>query len=349
MISERKARAMVGQGDVQVRPLRIELIEIEPRTPDARTIDWSLDVSWGQKTCRYAVEYVSVGTPRNLEFARERIARALRSTPGMLPMVMTPYLSEDKLNELAEREVSGIDLCGNGVVIAPGDWFVYRTGRPNRFPTKAAIKNIYAGTSSLVCRALLTAGRFERLSDIPRAIEAAGGQISLGTVSKVVRCLEDELLVSKEDGIRLIQPLALLDRVANSYQPREPVSRLRGSFPDGKDLLQRASAWARDTGAGLAVSGAGRYAQAPSSDAYPPIYTDRPTELARELHFEPADRFASAEIRGTEDPLPYFDAQRVDGVTWQSPLQTYLEMMQGGKRERELAATLREQVLGGSS
>jgi len=50
-------------------------------------------------------------------------------------MIVTPYLSPERLNELEERGISGVDLSGNGIVVIPGEMFVRRTGEPNRFPT----------------------------------------------------------------------------------------------------------------------------------------------------------------------------------------------------------------------
>jgi len=47
-------------------------------------------------------------------------------------------------------------LCGNGVVGVPGEFFVFRTGAENRFPTYTPIKNIYRRNTSMVARALLT-------------------------------------------------------------------------------------------------------------------------------------------------------------------------------------------------
>ena len=95
----------------------------------------------------------------------------------------------------------------------------------------------------------------------------------------------------------------------------------------------------------MAVSGVQRYAGGAASDAYLPIYTDRPDELARELDFDPTTRFADAEIRCADDPRTFFDCEREGGVWWQSRIQTYIEMMQGDKMTRELAQPLRDQIL----
>jgi len=60
-----------------------------------------------------------------------------------LPMLFMPFLSDRQLQELEREGLSGIDLCGNGVVIVPGTIAVFSSGRKNRFPSSVLIKNIY--------------------------------------------------------------------------------------------------------------------------------------------------------------------------------------------------------------
>ena len=57
---------------------------------------------------------------------------------------------------------------------------------------------------------------------------------------------------------------------------------------------------------------------------------------------EETSRFANIELLETDENFVYFDA-RDDLVA--SPVQTYLELMQGDKRERETAEQLRKTIL----
>lgn len=342
---EQEVIAKLVRGEVDVPPLEISWQGGTERLASGRRVDWFLRIGWEGQSRRYAVEYTSRGTPRYLAEARAQIQEVVRQLPEDLSMVMAPYLSEDKLTEFVQAGVSAMDLCGNAVVIAPGAWSVYRTGFRNLYPEKSAIKKIFAGTSGLVCRALLERRRFRQLSDIQQYVQDAGGTVSLGTVSKVMAVLQDDLIVSKRDGIEVTQPVMLLNRLADNYREPQAVRRLRGSFDTQADVLRTSTAWAARTGALLAVSGETRYTAATISDAYPVIYTNRPEEFVRELGFEEDLRFADAEIRGTDDPQVYFDLNRIDGVPWQSELQTYLELMRGGKRERDLADSLRDRIL----
>jgi hypothetical protein len=57
------------------------------------------------------------------------------------------------------------------------------------------------------------------------------------------------------------------------------------------------------------------------------------------------DRFPNVELIETlEQPL-YFDARDESGFYWASPVQTWLELMQGDKRDRGTAAQVREFIL----
>ncbi len=49
----------------------------------------------------------------------------------------------------------------------------------------------------------------------------------------------------------------------------------------------------------------------------------------------------------TQDETVYFDIRRDNGALRASPIQTYLELMSGDKRDRESAAKVADGVLGG--
>ncbi len=350
MVIERDAMDLVAQGELDLPPLEVRLAQVQPSFDGlGRRPDWILDVAWDAKVQQYAVQYVSTATPKRIRNAAWQIRALCESdaTADYQPMIMAPYLSRERLDYLAEQQLSGIDLSGNAVVIAPGDWFVLRSGAPNKYPSSSAnIKNVYRGTSSLVCRVILSRRSFRLLKDIQAAVAEEQVRVSLGTVSKVAKALEEDLIISRTDGIRLMQPAKLLDNLAANAAPPRSLTRFRGRFgTEPSDLLRRVSRWARESGARVAVSSVERYSRSASSDTYPPIYTDRPQDLAREFSFEERDRFSNAEIRETSDAHVFFDVRREDGVLWQGPVEAYLELMQGGKRERELAAGLRSRIL----
>ena len=90
----------------------------------------------------FAAEIRAQSTPKILRQALYEIKASARST-GMNPMIIAPYLDREALTVLEREEVSGVDLCGNGVIIVPGRLYVERSGQRNQFPSSAPIKSIY--------------------------------------------------------------------------------------------------------------------------------------------------------------------------------------------------------------
>lgn len=181
-------------------------------------IDAEMEVSSGEKCWRCVAEVKSRGTPKLVAAAANQV-RQLAQETGLAPLVVFPYLAEKQLQMLAEQGVSGIDLCGNGVVQVPGEMFVFRTGYPNQYPASTPIRNVYQGSSSLAPRVFLLKPRFESVGEVAKEIERRDGQISLGTVSKVLKALDEDLIVRKDGRTtRLLQAEALLDKLAANFQ-----------------------------------------------------------------------------------------------------------------------------------
>jgi hypothetical protein len=69
--------------------------------------------------------------------------------------------------------------------------------------------------------------------------------------------------------------------------------------------------------------------------------------LVNELRqaMEPTTRFPDLELLETADPLVYFDQRTEEGVPYASPIQCWLELQAGDKREREASNQVRELVL----
>jgi hypothetical protein len=202
--------------------------------------DFVLQLSWEGRSRRFVVEYVRTGTPKNLRGAVDQARRYVTYERSLLPMVMAPYLRPQAIDLLVSEGVSGIDLSGNGVVIVPGQWFVLRTGARNRYPSSAPIKNVFRGKSSLVTRALLVQGSFGSAAEIAKELEPY--RVSSSTISKVLKALEEELLIDRGNGIRVLQANLLLDRLVENYRPPASRSVQRGQLGVSPETLRRMDA-----------------------------------------------------------------------------------------------------------
>ncbi len=75
------------------------------------------------------------------------------------------------------------------------------------------------------------------------------------------------------------------------------------------------------------------------------LYCPRIEEIITRLPRSPSDRFPNCELIEVEDETVYFDAREEEGFLWASPVQVYLELMAGDKRDRETAEQLKQSIL----
>ena len=169
-----------------------------------------------------ATHYSNMATHYSNEYGKQQRA---------YPMIIVPYLHESALARLEEQSVSGIDLCGNGIIIVPDKLLVLRTGFPNQYPSSEPLKNIYRGNSSLVARAFLAQATYSSVNNLHLFIKERGGNLALSTVSKALSVLESDLLVGRSSGtIRLLQPDKLLEKLAGSYEPPRINRKLQARY-----------------------------------------------------------------------------------------------------------------------
>lgn len=346
MLTEDQATARLTGGEFAFPPLQIITATVQPTLSGGVRPDWILVLGWLDERREFAVEYKSLSTPKRLQEAIRQAAHVAKET-GLLPMVMAPYLDEQALESLADQNVSGLDFSGNGVVVVPGSWLVYRTGSPNAYPATAYIKSIYNGRSSLVARTLLLQRKFETVTAIREEIERREGQISLPTVSKVLKRLEEELIVSREDGVVVVQPDRLLDELTEAYEP--PRITRQASY-HAADLSALTKVWAQQIDS-LSLRAAARgeqlYTLFPGSERTLTVYAEDLAPLADTPLLEETRRFSNVQLMETREETVYFDRRKQEDFYWTSPVQVYLELATGGKREQEVAEDLRAALLNG--
>ncbi len=343
-MDEREILDLIRAGEVRLPPVEVKLRS----KPASRAGDARLDVIWSEKRYPFVAELKARSTPKVLRAALLEARRAA-SLSKTNPMVIVPYLTEEQIRELEQEGVSGLDLNGNGVVIVPGRLFIQRTGRPNRFPEKSVIKNVYRGKVSTAARVFLLRQEYAAVQEIRKEILAREGTVALSTVSKVLQRLEDDLVVARESGrIRLIQPDKLLELLAREYRPPKVSRDFLGKSRLSKDRLSKTLAAAADReGLRIALTGASSVSQYAVMAREEPVtfYCSDLRKLLigldpKERILEETARFPNVHVVETDEDIVYFDVRRRRGVPWASPVQTYLELMSGDKRDRETAAQL---------
>lgn len=346
MLSQAEALTKLRAGEVEFQPLELIGFDAEPGGIDSMRPDWLVQLRWAGRTEGFAVEFKSPATPKRLREAAAQVRGV--EAGGVRPMVMAPYLGPDALDWLAEQGVSGVDFSGNAVIVVPEAWFIYRTGQPNAYPSSQYIKSIYRGRSSLVARVLLVRRGFDTVTEVRDEVVRRGGRISLGTVSKVLQSLEEELLVGRDEGVSLLQPGQLLDRLTENFE-RPAIRRRLGvraeaPGPVMTKIMERARAGEERVAAG----GERAWTVFPGSEQVLSVYVEELDDLTEPLDLTETRRFPDLELLETGDELVFFDRRCQDELIWTSPLQTYLELATGDKREREIASGMREDLVTGA-
>ncbi len=315
--------------------------------------DFLAEIKWANKSYKFLVEVKNQATPKMIDTAIYQLKdyisafQTFNSSENYYPLLIAPYLSEERLKRLASENISGIDLSGNGLVIVPGELFVYRFGAKNKFPSNAPIKNVYRGVSSIIPRVFFTKPEYANATEILNQIAEKSGKTTLATVSKVLKSLEEELIISRKNLIRLIDAKNLLKNLRENYRRPIVEKRIFGKTDDLDDTLLQISKNAEREDFLFAVNEPRRYSVMPSSNAVTRIFTENINKLLAEVNFNEQERFSNLEIIETQDPTVYFDRryELASGCYFASPLQIYLELTSGGKREKETAGQIEEAIL----
>ncbi len=338
------------RGQVALPPLRLKLVETERAGRDAVVV-----ASWSGQQAKFAVECKALSTPKGFDNAVRRCQDGPLPS-GVLPMLVMPYLRESQLQELEIKGISGVDLCGNGVVVAPGRFTVFRCGAKNQFPTYSPIKNIYRKNSSMVARVFLAEPFYVSVQQVHEAVNARDLLLSswkktpmgLSTVSKALKVLEEDLIINRSQGVRLVQPEKLLAALKGNYVPpsKEPRSRLKipGDRTSVMQLLRARSDAVSLPIVATGLSSVSQYAVMQREDVLS-IYCPDIATLRNSLGGKETDRFPNVELIGTGEQPLYFDTQEAEGFFWASPVQTYLELMAGDKRDQETAEQVQAYLL----
>lgn len=175
--------------------------------------------------------------------------------------------------------------------------------------------------------------------------------MGLGTVSKALKVLEEDQIVYRQRGIRLVGPDKLLEALADNYIRSNKEPRIRLKIQGDKASLMRLLR-ARAGAVSLPIVATGlssvsRYAVMQREDVLS-VFCPEIALLLDSLGGKETDRFPNVELIQTDEQPRYFDAREEEGFFWASPVQTYLELTTGDKRDQETAEQVKDYLLRGS-
>jgi hypothetical protein len=351
------------QGGLKLGPAKLTLYPLRSIPPDENPRYVSTAIASFQ-TCISGKEFFftsatsAISTPKTLWYAIDKAKQRAKgwgrtfSDRTYLPLVITPYLPQDRLDELQDQECCGIDLCGNGVIVAEGV-LIYRTGKPNRYPNTAEIRNVYRLKSALVPRSFILKPTFGAIKELVEFINARDGDITFPTVSKVLKKLEEDLVIAREaKSIRQIQPEKILDALGANYRPPKITNTWLGRCNTASltELLAPLQQVADAKEKRFVLTGAASANQYCTfgGELIVSVYTDAsiaPLLDAAGGQYEEGKRFANLEIIQTFSDWVYFDPRDKDGIQVASPIQAYVELANGDPRQRQAADQIRQRIL----
>ena len=348
MLTEREMLERLEREPIALKPLTFKRSTLKlPNVDAVYDVDWE-----GRQGYQFIADVKARTSSQALAAAAQRAKSQAFDARRGFPLIIVPYLSPSTLDEAEQLGVSAVDLCGNGVVQVPHQWLVVRSGRPNRFRGSSPLSGAYRGVASLVARAFAVQRRFPKVSDVLRFIEAQGSSITLATVSKALKRLEEDLVIARDaSGLRLLQGDKLLQKLKDGYKPPAIRSKLSLKTKMNEiDLHRQLKQASRAAQARVVLSGisSARFQTVIALEPVTSFYCSmRPEELARAASIDttPERHFANLELLQTDDERVFFDANDVDGRLLASPVQTWLELATGDKRAQEVAGSLRERLL----
>lgn len=346
------AIASILPQSIHVPGMQLCVLDRDPKKHIDDGIDGMLQVSWHGQEERYAYEYKTSSTPQAIVHAVMQIQRWAGSK-NLQPLVIVPYLSETRLNELDAQGISGLDLCGN-CVLTGSAFYIWRSGNPNKYTESRPIKNVFRGNSSIFCRCFVLQSSFPSLTALrdfarARAISWSDeGSLTLATASKVVRTLEQQLLVQRSDkNLRTLDRGRLLDALLKEY--RLPTGRrIRGKAKHLDWLFDEKNPGKVPSRAVMTGQSAASYYGVLSTSDVMSVYVPDVQAVAAAIHLEETRVFPTVELIEDRSEVPYFDVRRAKNRLWASPVQTWLELASGDPRERTAADLLRRTLTDGT-
>lgn len=336
-----------------------------------RPFDVKFDLESGENKVRVYAEIKRSFSPRELENIAPWIARLKAIEQDAAFAVVSPALSPQAQSFCIEAGIDFLDLAGNISINVPGRFVLQRTGQRSKSIAQSTEGprevNVFSGRFSRVVRVLLQKPREWTLSEIAQELENESRDnslltgadrdaglfvVSLGTISKALRTLEDQLWIRRRGTSALVpEPKRLLLTWASKYRERYR-SRLRDSItypnPFGQDLTAISNALEAFAIPGFAFTGpAAANVRAPfidldTIDVYlsEPKQNEKLKDLANRKADGPPLRFLEPYDLGV-----FMYARRSDRIPTVSDVQAYLDLIARGGRDQKQADYLFEKAI----
>ncbi|MCB9528425.1 MAG: hypothetical protein H6701_08540 [Myxococcales bacterium] len=281
-----------------------------------------------------------------LDITQQSLADYNQLLPNVVPIISVPYMGPKARAYLRDSGISWMDLSGNADIRGPG-LRVLIEGQPNRFATPGRPSTLFSPKATRLSRALLVEpARWWLQNEL-----AAATELSAGYISKIIRRMHDDALITRHpDGrLRPASPDLLLDTWAQAHDfRRNDIRRYHAIGRTGEAILRAltdkltARADLRWAATGLAAA----WQHARHADfRLTTLYVAAPILHPEDLGLRPVAQGENVWLVTPKDDGVFYRAEAIDGIPCVHPVQCYLDLLAHPERAPEAAADLRRSHL----
>ena len=337
-----------------VPSLQVEPVEIGWENSSRYGFEGLIGFTYDDNLYLLAVKAMSSGEPRfvrsetyQFKGNTEHLRRSCEASKGrhLIPMLVCPYMSPHSRAICVEHDIAYLDLIGNAR-LAFDKVFIERAVAERPAAEIRKLRSVFTPRAAAILRVLLRdPDRPWRVADLSAESGASYGHVS--NVRKAL--LEREWAEDVDGGIVLIRPGTLLENWRESY--RRPTAEteifsgythLHGAEFDARirEILNPDSAKPR---AIYAKHSAAQWLAPFGRVATQSFYVDAPgaEAVSGALGLAHTERGANVILEVLADDSLFDDTNSpAPGVFCTSPVVTYLDLWNGGGRDREAAEHL---------
>ncbi|RJP27256.1 MAG: hypothetical protein C4536_14005 [Actinobacteria bacterium] len=202
----------------EILPIPGLKLEISPdKKREAGSPDHLASISIDGKGVKAAIEVLSSRSSAMLRSKLASLVSYADRDGGLVPLILSDYLSKEKREECKGAGISFIDLSGNAYISHEGI-YIEREGFPDKYPERRLGRGPFSDKASLILRIALE----ERSRSWGVREMAQAAELDPGFVSRMMRELEIRGYFGKEGRkFRLLDAKSLLEDWVSAYDYRK--------------------------------------------------------------------------------------------------------------------------------
>lgn len=304
------------------------------------------EISFNNKKKNIIVEVKSVGEPRYIRAAVQKLAAYLKQYPEVYGVIAAPYISENTGKICKEANIGYIDLSGN-CFISFDTIYINKKKYKSIVSTRSEVKSLFSKKTTRILRVLLNNPK-KSWTQINLSNKS---KVSIGLTNKVIKRLYTLEYVdfNQNKRITLKNPSKLLDlwRDKYSYSDNEvvryysPLSQIEFE----KRLIKYMSQRNIEVYAFTLFSGTASIAPFVRTNQTFFYFSGNIKKLVKEIGLKPVTTGANILILIPYDEGVFYTTRKIDRKNIVSNIQLYLDLYNYKGRGREQAEYLREKAI----